>query len=171
MDIQVQSFLNSATKLAISVTSSTTVTQLKSLVYAAEGVTTTIMTFYFDGVELASTATMATIGATTGTYIGSSNTIAQMESKADRQLAKLELARLRRFASGDTTKPFYREFNVYDVNLLADPYVSNTATVGTTSTLVAHRPWVSDPDVLASNLEMETGDDLLLESGGFILLE
>lgn len=171
MDIQVQSFLNSATKLTVSVNSSTTVTDLKSLVYAVEGVTTTIMAFYFNGVELASTATMATINATTGTYIGSSNTISQMTLKADRQLAKLELARLRRFAAGDTSKPYYREFNVYDINLLADPYVSNTATAGTTSTLVTHRPWVSDPDVLVSNLELETGDDLLLESGGFILLE
>ena len=30
---------------------------------------------------------------------------------------------------------------------------------------------ISDPDVLANNLELEDGNDLLLESGDFILLE
>jgi hypothetical protein len=29
----------------------------------------------------------------------------------------------------------------------------------------------SDPDILNNNLELEDGDDLLLEDGGFILLE
>ncbi len=142
MDIQVQSFLNSATKLTVSVSSSTTVAQLKSLVYAAEGVTTTIMSFYFDSVELASTATMAVIGATTGTYIGSSNTIAALPTKEERQVAKLELAQLRRQAGGDTSATFYRSHNVYDVDLLADKYTNNT-TVGTTSTLVQSRPWTT----------------------------
>lgn len=28
-----------------------------------------------------------------------------------------------------------------------------------------------DPDVTVSNLELETGDDFLLEDGGFLLLE
>ena len=40
-----------------------------------------------------------------------------------------------------TSSVYYRSFNTYDINLLADKYTSNTSTVGTTSTLVSHRPW------------------------------
>lgn len=141
MDIQVQSFLNSATKLAVSVTSATTINQLKTLVYGIEGVTTTIMSFYFDNVELSSTATMATIAATTGTYIGSSNTISLLPTKEQRQVAKLELAQLRRQAAGDTSATYYRSYNTYDVDLLADKYVGNDP-VNVANTLTVHRPWI-----------------------------
>jgi len=143
MDIYVQSFLNSATKLTISVNTNTTIAQLANLVYAAEGTTSTIMQFYVDNIQAASTATMASLGVTTGTYIGSSNVISTLTNKVDRQLAKLELAQLRRQAGGNTTTNYYRTYNVYDVDLLADKYTSNTTTVGTTSTLVVHRPWTT----------------------------
>jgi len=143
MDIYVQSFLNSATKLTISVNTTTTIAQLADLVYAAEGTTSTIMQFYVDNIQAASTATMASLNVTTGTYIGSSNVISTLTNKVDRQLAKLELAQLRRQAGGNTTTNYYRIYNVYDVDLLADKYTSNTTTVGTTSTLVVHRPWTT----------------------------
>ena len=143
MDIYVQSFLNSATKLTISVNTTTTFAQLANLVWAAEGTTSTIQQFYINNIEVDSSSTMATYTVTTGTYIGSSNVIASLTSKADRQLAKLELAQLRRQAGGNTTTNYYRTYNVYDVDLLADKYTSNTTTVGTTSTLVVHRPWTT----------------------------
>lgn len=141
MDIYVQSFLNSATKLTISVTTGTTVSQLKSLVNTAEGVTTTIMTFYYNNIELANTATMAGIAATTGTYIQSSNNIASLPTKEQRQIAKLDLAQLRRQAGGNTATNYYRQYNVYDRDLLADKYVGNTAT-NVANTLTEHRPWI-----------------------------
>lgn len=141
MDIQVQSFLNSATKLTVSVTSSTTVNQLKTLVNNIEGVTTTIMSFYFNNVELASTATLGSIGVTTETYIGSSNTIALLSTKEERQVAKLNLAQLRRQASGDTSATFYRSYNTYNIDLLADKYVGNDP-VNVSNTLTEHRPWI-----------------------------
>lgn len=141
MIIYVQSFLNSATRLPIDVSTTTTVDQLKTLVYNAEGVTTTIMSFYFNSVELASTATMAVIGVTTGTYIGSSNTVSALPTKEQRQLAKLELAQLRRRAAGDTTASYYRVYNTYDVNLLADRYVGNDP-INVANTLTEHRPWI-----------------------------
>lgn len=143
MDIYVQSFLNSASTLTISVTTTTTISQLKTLVYAAEGVTTTVMAFYFNNTLLSNTGTIGLYGITTGTRVGSSNTISQLASKVDRQIAKLDLAQLRRQAGGNTTTNYYREYNVYDINLLADKYISNTSTVGTTSTLVIHRPWTT----------------------------
>lgn len=141
MDIQVQSFLNSATKLTVSVTTATTFAQLADLVWAAEGTTSTIMQFYVNNVEVDTSSTVGLYNLTTGSYVGSSNTIAALPTKAERQLAKLELAQLRRQAGGNTGTSYYRAFNVYDVDLLADKYTSNTSTVGTTSTLVVHRPW------------------------------
>ena len=147
MAYQVQSFLNSAARLTISATSATTVSQLKTLVNTAEGVDTSIMEFYI--INSSTTATvlvsgsLGSYGITTATTIYSSNTISTATSKVDRQLAKLELAQLRRQAGGNTTTNYYRVYNVYDVDLLADKYISNTATVGTTSTLVIHRPWTT----------------------------
>jgi len=66
---------------------------------------------------------------------------AGLADKVSKQLAKLELAQLRRQAGGDTSSTFYRARNVYDIDLLADKYISNTSTIGTTSTLVIGRPW------------------------------
>jgi len=147
MAILVQSFLNSATKLSTSATTSTTVAQLKTLVNLLEGVDTSVMEFYIINPSSTATAlvsgTLGSYGITTATTIYSSNTISTATSKIDRQLAKLELAQLRRQAGGDTSATFYRSYNVYDVDLLADKYTSNTTTVGTTSTLVVHRPWTT----------------------------
>ena len=41
---------------------------------------------------------------------------------------------------------------------------------GTTLADLANNFW-NDPDFIVSNLELETGNDLLLEDGSFILLE
>jgi len=50
-----------------------------------------------------------------------------------------------------------------------DYYVSQGA-VGTTLGDLANNFW-SDPDFVVSNLEDESGNDLLLEDGSFMLLE
>ena len=157
MAILVQSFLNSATKLTTTATTATTVLQLKNIVSAVEGVTTTTMQFYI--VSASTTATILDInsnslgsyGVTTSTTIYSSNTISTLTNKVSRQTAKLELAQLRRRAAGVTTATYYRVYNTYDINLLADPYTSNTTTVMTTSTLAIHRPWVAPP-LVTTNL-------------------
>lgn len=142
MDIQVQSFLNSATKLTISVTSSTTVAQLKTLVNAAEGVDTSIMAFYIGTTTLTTSSTLGVYGVTSATIIGSSNLIATLPTKEAKQVAKLELAQLRRQAGGNTATNYYRVYNVYDVDLLADKYIGNTAT-NVSNTLTEHRPWIT----------------------------
>lgn len=148
MAILVQSFLNSATRLSTTATTATTVAQLKTLVNAIEGVNTSVMQFYIINASTTSTplvsGTLGSYGITTATIIYSSNTISSTAtSKVDRQLAKLALAQLRRQAGGNTTTNYYRTYNVYDEDLLADKYTSNTSTVGTTSTLVVHRPWTT----------------------------
>ena len=146
MTILVQSFLNSATKLSTTATTATTVAQLKTLVNAAEGVSTSIMEFYIKNDATTATAlvsgTLGSYGITTATTVYSSNTISTATNKVDRQIAKLEIAQLRRQAAGDTSATFYRSHNIYDIDLLADKYTSNTTTVMTTSTLVEGRPWI-----------------------------
>jgi hypothetical protein len=146
MAILVQSFLNSATKLSTTATTSTTVIQLKTLVNAIESVSTSTMQFYI--VKTSTTATVLSNGNTLGSYgittattIYSTNNISTSTNKVDRQLAKLELARLRRQAGGVSTATYYRVRNIYNIDLLADKYTSNTTTVMTTSTLVVGRPW------------------------------
>jgi hypothetical protein len=146
MPILVQSFLNSATKLSTTATTATTVAQLKTLVNVIEGVSTSTMQFYIVNPSTTSTAlvsgTLGSYGITTATTIYSSNTISSTSTtKAARQIAKLGLAQLRKQAGGDSSSTFYRSRNIYDVDLLADKYISNTSTVGTTSTLVVGRPW------------------------------
>ena len=146
MPILVQSFLNSATKLSTTATTSTTVAQLKTLVNVLEGVSTSTMQFYIVNPYTTSTVlvsgTLGSYGITTSTTIYSSNTISSTSTtKAARQIAKLGLAQLRKQAGGNTSCTFYRSRNTYNVDLLADKYTSNTSTVGTTSTLVVGRPW------------------------------
>jgi hypothetical protein len=150
MTILVQSFLNSATKLTTAATPSTTVDQLKTIVNGLEGVNTSIMQFYI--INTVTTTATVLVSGTLGSYgvsttatIYSSNTISTSTSKVTRQTAKLDLAELRRKAGGNTTTNYYRSYNVYDINLLADKYTSNTTTVHTTSTLAAHRPWTDAP--------------------------
>ena len=147
MTIQVQSFLNSATKLSTTATTATTVAQLKTLVNVLEGVNTSTMQFYVKDNATTATVlvsgTLGSYGVTTATTIYSSNTISTSTNKVDRQLAKLELAQLRRQAGGVTTATYYRSRNVYDIDSLADKYTSNTTTVMTTSTLVEGRPWAT----------------------------
>ncbi len=158
MTILVQSFLNSGTKLATTATTATTVMQLKSLINSAEGVSTTTMQFYIIHDSTTSTAltnnasTLGSYGITTSTVIYSSNTISTVTNKVDRQVAKLELAQLRRKAAGNTSATYYRSFNTYDIDLLADKYTSNTTTIRTTATLAVHRPWVNAPTLFTSNL-------------------
>ena len=57
----------------------------------------------------------------------------------------------------------------YRGSLQFEYYVSQGAT-GTTWGDLANSFW-SDPDFVVSNLELESGNDLLLEDGSFMLLE
>lgn len=66
----------------------------------------------------------------------------QSGTKQERQIQKLEIAQLKRQASGDTTKIYYRTLNTYDVNELPNPYNGNdSAPDDGASTLTVGRPW------------------------------
>lgn len=146
MDVYVQSFLNSATKNLFTVTTATTVLQLKNAIFTATGVTTTIMQLYNENyVEMANTGTLGLYSISTGTTIYSSNNISSTSTwtKQQRQLLKLDLAQLRRKAAGLTTSTYYRYRNTYNVTELPTTFVANTSTFNNPNTggLVVGRPW------------------------------
>lgn len=61
----------------------------------------------------------------------------------------------------------------YRGSLQFDYYVAQIPTSGAAGTTwgdLANSFW-ADPDLLVSNLELESGNDLLLENGDFMLLE
>lgn len=68
----------------------------------------------------------------------------QVGTKEDRQIQKLTIAQVKRQAGGNTTKPYYRENNVFDRDLLPAKYVGNTAT-DVTADLQDSRPWTPSP--------------------------
>lgn len=78
---------------------------------------------------------MALNGISTSTY------------KADRQTAKLNLAQTKRQAGGDTTKPYYRANNVYDITELPTKYAAGNNDTNdvvdnpNTGGLKQGRPW------------------------------
>jgi hypothetical protein len=105
------------------------------------------MAFYIINPSTTSTAlvsgTLGSYGITTATTIYSSNTISTATNKVDRQLAKLELAQLRRQAGGDTSSTFYRAHNIYDITQLPTQYDGNDIIDNPNEGgLIEGRPWV-----------------------------
>lgn len=155
MPILVQSFLNSATFLSTTATTSTTVLQLKNIINSSEGVNTATMQFYIVNALTSSTSlavnanTLGSYGVTTSTTIYSSNNISSTSTwtKQQRQIQKLELAQLRRRAAGVTTATFYRVRNTYTSTQLATTYVQNTSTFDNPNIggLIQGRPWGGIP--------------------------
>lgn len=107
----------------------------------------------------------------------SANGISHLTYKADRQVAKLDIAQAKRqgkvvardgtiTGSVDTSKPYYRSNNVYDLTSLPNPYDSGTNTSNTDDTpntggLLIARPWVgvvslAAPATLTEALPSET---------------
>jgi GLEYA domain len=71
------------------------------------------------------------------------NGISTLSTKEARQKAKLDLAQTKRQAGGDTTKPYYRINNTYDITALPTQYVGNTVYNNpNTNGLLQGRPWV-----------------------------
>ncbi len=84
----------------------------------------------------------------------SANGIAHLTTRQDRQDAKLAIAEAKRqgktvakdgtiSGSADPTKPYYRDLNTLDKNLLPNPYNGNDISPDDGATdLVKGRPWV-----------------------------
>ena len=144
--ITVQSFLNSATNLSITIDNALTIADLKIAVNTAEGTPTAIMDLYLNDVKLADATVISAAGIVAGTHINVSNNISDSSTwtKEQRQSYKLQLAELRRQAAGDATATYYRAYNVLDINLLPNPYNGNDpAPDDGASTLSVGRPWTT----------------------------
>jgi hypothetical protein len=85
----------------------------------------------------------------------SANGIAHLATKQLRQEGKLEIAEAKRqgktvardgtiSGSLDSSKPYYRENNVLDIDLLSAKYVGDVA-VDDGAPLEPHRPWTPQP--------------------------
>jgi len=144
--ITVQSFLNSATNLAISIDNTLTIAGLKTAINTAEGTPTAIMDLYLNGSKLADLTVISAAGIVAGTHINVSNNISDSSvwNKEERQSYKLQLAELRRQAGGDTSATYYRVYNNLDLNLLPNPYNGNNIEPDDgASTLSVGRPWTT----------------------------
>lgn len=84
----------------------------------------------------------------------SANGIARLATREARQEAKLDLAQTKRRAGGDTTQPYYRVNNTYDINGLPTQYNGNTVVDNpNTGGLVLGRPWLNVAGItFASNI-------------------
>jgi len=139
--ISVQSFLNSSTNLSITIDNGSTVSNLKTAINAAEGVSTTIMDLFFNGVKLANANTLVSYSIITGSYIRTSNNLTQdgLWTKQERQVLKLDLAALKRTRDSNPR-------NVYDLTELPDTYNGNVPGADdnpNTGGLVVGRPWTT----------------------------
>lgn len=82
------------------------------------------------------------------------NGISTLPTKEARQKAKLDLAQTKRQAGGDTTKPYYRVNNTYNIDALPTKYSGNTVVDNpNTGGLLQARPWINVADItFASNI-------------------
>lgn len=133
--INVQSFLNSADIISITIDNASTVAQLKTAINGQEAVPTVQMKLFFDNALLNDANTLASLGIITGSYIKTATTIARLATRELRQRAKLDLAALDRAASGNPR-------STYDINELPNPYNGNSVDPDDgASTLTTGRPW------------------------------
>jgi len=145
INITIQSLLNSSSYDLQIVDTAGTIGDLKTAMETNFSYSAVWFELVFNDEVLDTAETIGSYGIVDGSVLKIQNNIANLATKPARQIAKLELAQLRRQAGGDTSATFYRSNNIYDIDLLADKYISNTSTVGTTSTLVIGRPWLAIP--------------------------
>jgi hypothetical protein len=139
MQIFVQSFLNSATRLTIEVEPSDSIENLRATIASLEGVSVGIMELYFNGTLLVDGRTLSDYNIPAGAYINTSNTISTLATKELKQKAKLDLAAAKRAVNSNPRA-------TYDITQLPTQYDGN-AVVDNTNVggLVAGRPWSAAP--------------------------
>ena len=130
-----------------------TMAQLRSAIISDEGLSSSYysrVSIHKNGLVKDSTDDSATTLASAGIVAGDIITVASERSQANKeanQLMTLEIAQLKRKAGGDTTKPYYRQWNTYDQLALSLPYADNSSTLeddaNTYNPLLPHRPWVT----------------------------
>ena len=122
---------------------------LRLFIIADEGLTPAYygrVSIHKNGTVKDSTDNSATTLADAGIVSGDIITVSADRNQATRQKSQemmLDIAQLKKQAGGDTTKPYYRTLNTYDVTILPTRYVGDTVTdnTGDGDVLTQGRPW------------------------------
>lgn len=133
--ISVQSLLNTAVYNSYTIDNGQTINQLKTAINSAQGFDSTWYDIVLNESVVAGTATLSSLGITTGTQLRTHNKIGQLATKEAKQTAKLALATLDRIASSEsrTTLDKTELPTVYSGNTISDnPNVGG---------LIEGRPW------------------------------
>lgn len=142
--ITVQTILNRATYVDVTVNLTDTILTLKNAVASATGIDTSWFDIFYNNQVLDNTKTLNFYSISAGATVGSTNLISSLSTKQLKQEAKLGLAELRRQANGDTSANYYRTWNVADINLLPTKYSGNNIIDNPNiGGLTDHRPWTS----------------------------
>jgi len=166
INITVQSFLNSATNLTITIPNDSTVATLKSSINGVEGTPTAIMNLYFNGTLLTDATVINAAGIVDGSYIASSSNLTEsgLWTKQQRQEYKLQLAALKRAADGNSRR-------VYDISELPTKYSGNNVYDNLNEGgLVQGRPWATTetPNSIAGlRFWLDTATTSTLNSGTY----
>jgi hypothetical protein len=132
--ITVQSLLNTAVYDSYTIDNGQTVAQLKTAINSAKSFNSTWYDIAKDETILSESATLASLGITTGTALRTHNKISRLASRQLRQEAKLALATLDRTVSSKA--------HTLTINDLPTKYSGNTIVDNANSGgLVQGRPW------------------------------
>ena len=135
MFLLVQSYLQAANTVNLTVNSTDTISSVKVQMYTAEGFSPAYMEMYYNGTLLANASTLASYGISSNDkYIKTSNNIATLETREQRQAAKLALATLQRTEWG---RPDTLTLNDLPTKYSGNTMVDNANAGG----LIVGRPW------------------------------
>lgn len=134
--ITVQSLLNTAVYDSYTIDNGQTVAQLKTAVNTARGFDSTWYDLSKNETVVSESATLASLGITTGTAIRTHNKIAHLASRELRQKAKLDLAALDRDESSNARATV--DLTTLPTQFSGNAIVDNPNVGG----LVTGRPWI-----------------------------
>ena len=123
-----------------------TFAQLRTAIISDKGLTASYygrVSITKNGVFRDSSADASVTLATAGVVADDIITVATARPQASKQVQQemtLKIAQLKKKAGGDTTKPYYRALNTYNINKLPTKYSTNTV-VDNADALIAGRPW------------------------------
>jgi hypothetical protein len=164
INITVQSLINASVYDSYTIDNGQTVNQLKTAVNTARGFDSAWYDIVQNGSVVSGTATLSSLGITSGTALRTHNKIARLATRQLRQEAKLALATLDRIASGETR-------TILSIDDLPTKYSGDTivdnANLGG---LILGRPWVeigqADAYLLAEN-----SDNIITEGSDTLITE
>jgi hypothetical protein len=135
---------------ALTIDSATqTMADLRTAIIADEGLDSAYygrVSIHKNGTVKDSTDDSGTTLFNAGIRAGDIITVSADRNQATRQKSQemtLDIAQLKKQAGGDTTKPYFRTLNTYDVTILPTRYVGDTVTdnTGDGDVLTQGRPW------------------------------